>query len=54
MLSCTLSEFNHIGLFGFEEEPKLLMRYPLHSQCCTGKGFFYAIKKINKTDHFPY
>lgn len=24
MLNCTLLEFNHIGLFGFEEEPNLL------------------------------
>lgn len=44
MLNCTLLEFNHVGLFGFEEEPKLLNVLSVCSQCCT--GLFYVIKKI--------
>lgn len=54
MLNCTLSEFNHIGLFGFEEEPKLLMRYPSTASAAQAKAFSMQLKKINKTDHFPY
>lgn len=62
MGNCTLSGFNHIGLFGFEEEPKLLLLlyYPSTTASASqAKAFFMQLKqtktqtKPKKADHFP-
>lgn len=67
MGNCTLLGFNHIGLFGFKEEPKLLllMYYPSTASASQAKAFSMQLKKQNKTnkkkpkpnqkkaDHFP-
>lgn len=45
MLNCTLVEFNHIGLFGFEEEPNLLMCYV--SAASAAQAFSMSLRKQN-------
>lgn len=47
MGNCTLSGFNHIGLFGFKEEPKLLllMYYPPTASASQAKALSMQLKK---------
>lgn len=54
MGNCTLSGFNHIGLFGFKEEPKLLllMYYPPTASASQAKAFSMQLKK-KKTQTKP-